>query len=278
MIQYADDTIIILSACPNQAMTIKDIPSDYASSIGLKINFHKSTSIPIICAADCYNDIASIFSCKVGSMPFTYLGLPLVITKPTVQDLMPLVCTMERRMTSTLALTSYDAKLSLLNTMITSLTIFALCTLKFPPKILELLDNIRRKCLWTKKTEQGDKCNSLAAWDMVCQPKQSGGLGIINLRVQSEALLLKYLLKFYNHHDLPLGGFDMDNILHAQDPTRVGSMRIILVERRAETHTSISRYIQDNCTCGRHGSYVERPMVGICAGRIAPAGLLLCIK
>ena len=145
MIQYADDTIIILPACPNQARTIKDILSDYAASIGLKINFHKSTSIPINCAADCYNDIASIFSCKVGSMPFTYLGLPHRITKPTVQDLMPLVCTMERRMPSTLALMSYGAKLSLLNTMITSLTIFALCTLKFPPKILELLDKIRRK-------------------------------------------------------------------------------------------------------------------------------------
>ena len=150
MIQYADDSIILLPASAEQARTIKGILSDYAASIGLKINFHKSTLIPINCEPDCYNDIASIFGCKVGSMPFTYMGLPLGITKPTVQDLMPLVCTMERRMTSTLTLMSYGAKLSLLNTMITSLTIFALCTLKFPPKILELLDKLRRKCLWTK--------------------------------------------------------------------------------------------------------------------------------
>mgnify|MGYP005839104985 FL=1 len=135
------------------------------------LNFHKSTLIPINCDASCYNEISTIFGCKVGTMPFTYLGLPLGTTKSSIQDLMPLVCTMERRMTSTLALMSYGAKLSLLNTMITSLTIFALCTLKMPPKILELLDKIRRKCLWTKKTEQGDKCNWLAAWSMVCHPK-----------------------------------------------------------------------------------------------------------
>ena len=62
----------------------------------------------------------------------------------------------------------------------------------------------------------------------------------------------------------------MDNILHTQDPTCVGSMRVVLVERRAETHTSISRNIQGNCTCWGHGSYVERSMVGICAIRSHP--------
>ena len=223
VIQYADDTIILLPASVEQATTIKGILSDYAASIGLNINFHKSTLIPINCDPDCYNAIASIFDCTVGSMPFTYLGLPLGITKPTVQDLMPLVCSMERRMTSTLTLMSYGAKLSLLYTMVTSLAIFALYSLKFPPKILELLDKLRRKCLWTKKTEQGDKCNSLAAWDMVCRPKECGGLGIINLRIQSEALLLKYLHKFYNHHDLPWveliwTTYYTHNIPHASEP------------------------------------------------------------
>ena len=223
VIQYADDTLILLPACPVQALTIKNIFTDYADSIGLKINFHKSTLIPINCEAACYNELSNIFGCNVGSMPFTYLGLPLGTTKPSVQDLMPLVCTMERRMSSTLALMSYGARLSLLNTMITSLVIFALCTLRLPPKIIELLDKLRRKCLWTKKTEHGDKCNSLAAWSMVCRPKQCGGLGIINLRVQSDALLLKYLHKFYNKHDVPWvelvwSTYYTNKIPHAMEP------------------------------------------------------------
>ena len=74
-----------------------------------------------------------------------------------------------------------------------------------------------------KKTEQGDKCNSLAAWDMVYRPKECGGLGIIKLRIQSEALLLKYLHKFYNHHDLPWveliwTTYYTHNIPHASEP------------------------------------------------------------
>ena len=52
VIQYADDTILAMPACTTQARIIKDILSDYATSIGLKINFHKSTLIPINCHED----------------------------------------------------------------------------------------------------------------------------------------------------------------------------------------------------------------------------------
>jgi hypothetical protein len=38
---------------------------------------------------------------------------------------------------------------------------------------------------------------------MVCRPKQKGGLGILNLKIQNEGLLLKYLHKFYNKVDTP---------------------------------------------------------------------------
>jgi hypothetical protein len=38
--------------------------------------------------------------CTVVPIPFTYLGLPLGITKPTMHDLMPLVDRIERKMTA----------------------------------------------------------------------------------------------------------------------------------------------------------------------------------
>ena len=147
--------------------------------------------------------IASIFEFLMGAMPFTYLGLPLGTSRPTIQDFMPLVCSIERSLYSTLSLISHAGKLTLLNSTVTSLLIYAMCTLHFPPKLIEMLDKSRRRCLWIKKTEQGDKCNSLAAWDMVCNPKSKGGLGVLNLPVQNEALLLKFLHKFYNKMNIP---------------------------------------------------------------------------
>ena len=38
---------------------------------------------------------------------------------------------------------------------------------------------------------------------MICRPKEQGGLGVINLRIQNQALHMKNLHKFYNHYDIP---------------------------------------------------------------------------
>ena len=71
VIQYADNTILAMPACPAQATTIKNILSDYATSIGLKINFHKSTLIPLNCDPETMTALADIFGCVVGKLPFT---------------------------------------------------------------------------------------------------------------------------------------------------------------------------------------------------------------
>ena len=69
VIQYANDTILAMPACTSQAVIIKDILSDYATSIGLKINFHKSTLMPINLDASAASSLAAVFGCSVGTMP-----------------------------------------------------------------------------------------------------------------------------------------------------------------------------------------------------------------
>ena len=98
---------------------------------------------------------------------------------------MPLVVSMERRLSTTTCLRPYGAKLTLVNSVLAS------------------LDKLRRTCLWRKKTEDGIKCNSLAAWDLVCQPEEKGGLGVLNFKIQNQGLLMKFLHKFCNKQDVP---------------------------------------------------------------------------
>ena len=45
--------------------------------------------------------------------------------------------------------------------------------------------------------------NNLVAWETVQKPKDQGGLGVINLRLQNDALLLKQLHTFYNQMEVP---------------------------------------------------------------------------
>lgn len=42
-----------------------------------------------------------------------------------------------------------------------------------------------------------------AAWSMVNIPKEKGGLGVLNLSIQNESLMLKHLHKFYNKVPVP---------------------------------------------------------------------------
>jgi hypothetical protein len=204
VVQYADDTLVIMSAEQDQIRIMKEILEKYALSTGLKINFHKSSMIPInLLDASAANFVASL-GCNIASMPFTYLGLPLGTTKPSVQDLMPLVDRIERRVSATFMLMSYSGRVTLINSLLTSIATFPMCSLHIPPKILEHIDKIWRHCSWVKKKDDGEESYpSLAAWDMVCRPTNKGGLGILNLKIQNKGLLLKYLHKFYNKTDTP---------------------------------------------------------------------------
>ena len=55
---------------------------------------------------------------------------------------------------------------------------------------------------WRGNSAQ-QKGGNLVAWPVVMQPKEKGGLGVLNLQLQNDALLLKSLDKFYNKREIP---------------------------------------------------------------------------
>ena len=144
-------------------------------------------------------------------------------TRLTVTDLMLLVTSVQRRVPAAASLLDYGSKPTLLNSVVTSLAIYAMCSIKLNPKIIKHLDKLCRSCLWVRKSDDGYKGSSLAAWGMVCKPKSKGGLGIIDLKTQNQGLLLKQLHKFYKKCDVPWVSLIWDTyyvgkILHASGP------------------------------------------------------------
>jgi hypothetical protein len=157
--------------------------------------------MPINVHVDLSADLANKFGCQVRTMPFTYLGLPFGTTKPTIAELSPLVCRLERKLTASSSFLSQGARLQLINSALASMPLNFLCTLQLPPDQTKQLDRILRHCLW--RDQEGQPKQSLAAWEMICKPKLKGGLGIVNFQKQNVALLLKFLDKFYNKKDVP---------------------------------------------------------------------------
>jgi hypothetical protein len=156
-------------------LTLKDILQNISISSGLKVNYHKSYLVPINVDAQKAELLAATFGCIVGSFPFTYLGLPLGLTKPLVRDYAPLICRVERRLAASSQFLSYAGRLQLINSVLSSLPTYYMCSLKLPVTVIEVLDKYRKNCLWRGKDFNQKKYN-LAAWDLVRRPKRKGVL------------------------------------------------------------------------------------------------------
>jgi hypothetical protein len=201
VVQYADDTLLIIPADMNQVLALKDILHKFSVSTGLKVNYNKSSMVPINVASEEIELLATAFGCHVATLPFTYLGLPLGTTRPKIRHLTPIVTRLERKLTSISSFLSQGARLQLVDSALSSMSTFFLCSIQIPPGILNQLNRILRQCLWRDNIDTPKQ--SLAAWEMICKLKNKGGVGIVNFQKHNEALLLKFLDKFYNKADTP---------------------------------------------------------------------------
>lgn len=84
-----------MPAVVEQAKHMKKILQDYTTSVGLRINFQKSTLVAMNTSDSLTKQLADTFGCTVGQMSSTYLGLPIGTTRPVVSDLVPLVASVE---------------------------------------------------------------------------------------------------------------------------------------------------------------------------------------
>jgi hypothetical protein len=207
--------------------------NSFADSTGLHVNYHKSNIYPINVSDQKLALLANTFHCKVGTMPFTYLGLPLGLKNPTWERFSPsfrrskedlrqllsfylrlvdykwlmryFMCTLKlptyfpTYFMCTLKLPTYlrlvDYKWSFY------LPTYFMCTLNLQKTVIKQIDKFRRHCLW-RGADINAKKPPQVAWKAVCKPKPRG-LGVINLELQNKALLMKCLHKFFNRANIP---------------------------------------------------------------------------
>jgi hypothetical protein len=184
ILQYADDTLIFMKGDVAELNFLKSLLHTFADSTGLKVNFDKSMMIPINIPEDKFDELATTFGCSKGTLPFTYLGLPLSLVKPTVADFWPLVSKCEKRLVAFSSFLSEAGRLELTNAVLTALPTFAMSSFLLPKAVIKQIDKYRKHCLW-RGSDISSKKPSKAAWPLVCLPKSEGGLGVLNLTIQN---------------------------------------------------------------------------------------------
>jgi len=76
-LQYADDTLCIGEASIENVWTFKALLRGVEMVSSLKVHFHKSCLMGVNVSAEFLGMASSFLNCKVGLLPFMYLGLPV---------------------------------------------------------------------------------------------------------------------------------------------------------------------------------------------------------
>ena len=158
--------------------------------IGLKVNVLKSKMVPIREVSNVHV-LAEFLGCRIGSLPMTYLGMPLGAfhKSPTVWN--PILEKIERKLAGWKKMyLSKGGRLTLLKSTLSSLPTYFLSLFTIPTHVANKIERLQRDLLW------GDSKTHLVGWDKVCAPLKNGGLGVRKLTTFNKALLEKWLWRF----------------------------------------------------------------------------------
>ncbi|RVX21575.1 putative ribonuclease H protein [Vitis vinifera] len=191
---FVDDTLVFCGASKVQLLHLNWILMWFEAMSGLRINLDKGELIPMGCVNN-VEELAAAIGCKVGSLPTSYLGLPLgaQYRSRAVWD------GVEERMRKKLArwksqYISKGGRITLIRSTLANMPIYFMSMLSMPRKVRLRLERIQREFLWGGGALE--RMIHLVKWELVCLEKDNGGLGVKSLSILNKALLCKWSWRF----------------------------------------------------------------------------------
>jgi hypothetical protein len=140
--------------------------------------------------------LGDIMYCRIGSLPMTYLGMPLGSSFKSKDIWNSILEKMERRLAGWKSLyLSKGGRLTLLKSTLSSLPTYYLSLFTIHVSVANRIEKLQRNFLWGG---EGDGVNHhLLNWDTICPPIAYGGLGVRKLMTFNKALLGKWLCRFW---------------------------------------------------------------------------------
>ena len=142
---FADDTILFCDASREQILSIRLALTCLQAFTCLKVNVGKS-EIVSVWEVRKIQSLANILLCRVGSLPMTYLGMPLGTLYKTPSIWNPILERMEKNLSSLKRLyLSKSGRLTLLKSTLSSLSTYYLSLFTIPKAVATRLGRIQGK-------------------------------------------------------------------------------------------------------------------------------------
>lgn len=189
-LQFADDTLLLGHKSWANVRALRATLIMFELLSGLKVNFNKSLLVGINISESWLSEAASVLGCKVGKIPFLYLGLPIGGNPRRLSFWEPVVHRIKSRLSGwNSRFLSFGGRLILLKAVLTSLPVYALSFFKAPSGIISSIESLLNKFFWGG-CEDRSKITWIN-WKTVCSKKESGGLGVRRMKEFNIALLDK---------------------------------------------------------------------------------------
>ncbi|GKV22646.1 hypothetical protein SLEP1_g32498 [Rubroshorea leprosula] len=193
-LQFADDTLLMGLATEDNIWAVKCIMRSFELSSGLKINYAKSQLMGVNVEEERLAKMAYLLNCKKGGIPFKYLGIRVGGNPRSRIFWRELIESFHKQLSRWKGQQlSMGGRITLINSVLSSLPVFQMSTHLLPKGTLSILDKIRRQFLWGG-WEEHKKINWVK-WESVCRRKDEGGLGVKDLRHFNAALMGKWWAK-----------------------------------------------------------------------------------
>ncbi|GJR80695.1 RNA-directed DNA polymerase, eukaryota, reverse transcriptase zinc-binding domain protein [Tanacetum coccineum] len=189
---FADDLLVFCNRDQESVKVIKESLDEFSGVSGLVPNMQKSTIFFGGLSNAEQQVILNIIPFTVGKLPVRYLGVPLITKKISINDCKPLISKVKAKIGNWKNKTlSYAGRLQLIASVLSSMQNYWASVFLLPKQVIYDINKILKGFLWC----QGDlrKGRARISWDVICKPKDQGGLGLKNMYVWNEVLMIKHL-------------------------------------------------------------------------------------
>ncbi|KAJ9555885.1 hypothetical protein OSB04_010499 [Centaurea solstitialis] len=189
---FADDLMVFSKGNVDSVKVLKEVLSDFAVLSGLKPNIGKSSVYFANVHPDTVREILHILPFQPGNLPFRYLGVPLSAKRLVVSDFAILIAKIRSRILNWKSKSlSFGGRLQLIKAVLESLQLYWMSVFTLPSSVIQSIEALFRSFLWAQSDVSKGK--NRVAWDVVCRPKKSGGLGIKRMGLWNRALLTTHV-------------------------------------------------------------------------------------
>ncbi|KAJ9535960.1 hypothetical protein OSB04_un000878 [Centaurea solstitialis] len=160
---------------------------------GLEPNIEKSDAFFCNVSVEDKEVILNCLPFKPGCFPIRYLGVPLSPVCLRHADFAPLVTKVKMRIHNWKAkFLSFAGRKQLIVSVLQSMQLYWMAIYVLPSGVVHELESCFRDFLWAQGDSSKGKCK--IAWDKVCKPISSGGLGFKRLSLWNRAFIAKLIL------------------------------------------------------------------------------------